>query len=98
MENADGARVRVQVEKEDARTIPAFDFSTSTWSRMSTTGTSPANQTYVDGVAIWQDFMYAFVQPHDAPHATALIYRLDLQKKRWGKVGGLCSNSLTSYK
>ncbi len=58
---------------------------------MTTTGTSPTNQTYVDGVALWEDnYLYAFVQPHDTPHGTGLIYRLDLQKKRWSKVG-VCS-------
>ena len=68
-----------------------FDFSTYTWSRLTTTGTSPPNQTYVDGIAIWEDtFMYAFVQPYDAPHAAALVYRLDLQKKRWSKVSIQC--------
>ncbi len=54
---------------------------------MTTTGTSPANQTYVDGLAMMEDaFMYTLVQPYDTPHATALVYRLDLQKKRWSKV------------
>ena len=64
-----------------------FDFQTHTWSRMTTTGTSPANQGYVDGIALWEDtFLYAFVQPYDLPNADPLMYRLDLQKKRWGKV------------
>ena len=69
-----------------------FDFQTHTWTRLTTTGTSPANQGYVDGVALWEDaFLYAFVQPYDLPNADPLMYRLDLQKKRWGKVCFLSS-------
>ena len=63
---------------------------------MATTGTSPPDQTYVDGIALWEDaYMYAFVMPHDTPHATALVYRLDLQKKRWNKVRS-CHHRVTA--